>query len=318
MSLSPNASLWQSSAPANIMLMGEHSVVYGQPALACSLQSRITINWQARHDTQIRVESGLGHHQTDLANLTPHPNLKWVMAAIGHFKVHLKHGLTLTIESDFSATQGLGSSAAVLAALLGGLNAICQTHYDLEQLFNIGHKIILALQKRGSGTDLAASLQGGMILFQPQASIKIRPVKPLPTPFPFQLVYCGYKMPTADVLAQVAQNWHAQPELLDQLYRLMGQTTQAAYQALTQQDSNEFYRLANVYQGLMDTLGVNDATLSQLIYQARQQGFAASKISGSGLGDCILALGEGKTALFKAENLLNLTLSTEGLQVTRL
>jgi len=43
----------------------------------------------------------------------------------------------------------------------------------------------------------------------------------------------------------------------------------------------------------MDALGVNDATLSEMIWRLRAQPtILGAKISGSGLGDCVLGLGE--------------------------
>lgn len=286
----PHSSQLRSSAPANLMIMGEHSVVYGHPALACAINQRITIDWQQRNDNQIIIHSALAEHTTDLTHLHPHPKLAWVMAALKAFQPHLPHGLTLTIRSQFSSTIGFGSSAAVLAATLGGLNELCKTGFNLAQLFAMGHQIILNIQQRGSGTDLAASLTGGVIYFNPSDSNKITPVsQPALLQLPIHLIYCGYKTPTADVLAKVHQAWQNQPELLHNLYQLMAQTTQAAHQAWINQNPAEFFHLTNVYQGLMDALGVNDATLSQLIYQLRQQGADAAKISGSGLGDCVMA-----------------------------
>jgi mevalonate kinase len=47
-----------------------------------------------------------------------------------------------------------------------------------------------------------------------------------------------------------------------------------------------------MYQGLMDALGVNDLALSDIIYSLRKsEVILGAKISGSGLGDCVIALG---------------------------
>ena len=48
----------------------------------------------------------------------------------------------------------------------------------------------------------------------------------------------------------------------------------------------------NHYHGLLDALGVCDKTLATIVYTLRQQAAVlGAKISGAGLGDCILALG---------------------------
>lgn len=280
---------WVSRAPANIMLMGEHSVVYGQKALAAALNQTLHIEWETREDANVCIVSDLGQHQTSLKDLAPHPNFQWILETFRHFRPELSHGFNLTVKSEFGSTYGLGSSAAVLSAMLGGLFHYLNKPLEFGALFPVGLNIIHTIQKRGSGTDLATSLTGGMVLFDP----KNQTVKKLEQTLPLHLFYSGYKTPTAEVLAQVANLWHKHPDLLDQVYRLMGKVTEQSFQALVSRSFDDFYFFVDRYQGLMDTLGVNDRVLSELVYRLRQTpGIRASKISGSGLGDCVLAFGE--------------------------
>ncbi len=296
----PAYSKWQSSAPANSMILGEHSVVYGHPAIACALDQFIYIDWQSRCDQEIHIHSELANHSTDIQSLLTqkqaiHPQLKFVCHALAEFANHLPFGLTVRIRSEFSSTIGLGSSAAVLAAMLNGLNQITEQQKSILELFAIGHSIILKIQGRGSGTDLAASLSGGVIYFQPRSSehpLQIKSLTQLNQDFPVTLIYAGYKTPTAEVLSLVAKQWQNRPSALVALYQQMGQTTQSAFEALQQQDLTQFYTLCKTYQDLMTELGVNDATLSLLIEALSAcPSIQAAKISGSGLGDCVIGLG---------------------------
>ena len=284
---------WQSIAPANTMILGEHSVVYGKPAIACALDQFVTIHWQTRQDSAINIYSSLGEHHTQLDNITLHPKLTFVIAALQAFQSHLTCGLDIQVESEFSSTIGLGSSAAVLAAMLSGLNTICKTEYDLIQLFEIGHRVIIDLQGRGSGTDLAASLSGGTLFFQPKTVLQPLPsIQKLNIHLPLVLIYAGYKTPTAEVLRQVALAWQDKPNELEMLYRSMAQVTKQAFQALQNQELETFYQACNNYQILMDKLGVNDETIQKIIDALTQcEHIHCAKISGSGLGDCVLGIG---------------------------
>jgi mevalonate kinase len=291
---------WQSIAPANSMLLGEHSVVYGHPAIACALDQFMHIDWQSRPDNEIHIHSALAEHSTTIQNLLTqeqaiHPQLKFVCQALAAFAESLPFGLTMRIRSEFSSTIGLGSSAAVLAAMLSGLNQITKQQKSTVELFAIGHAIILKIQGRGSGTDLAASLSGGVIYFQPhsdQQPLEIKSLTQLNQDFPVTLIYAGYKTPTAEVLGVVAQQWQSRPAELAALYQEMGQTTQAAFKALQQQNLALLYNLFKTYQALMTKLGVSDATLSLLIEaMSACPTIQAAKISGSGLGDCVIGLG---------------------------
>ena len=53
-------------------------------------------------------------------------------------------------------------------------------------------------------------------------------------------------------------------------------------------------RMMNIQQGVMNALGVSTPLLNQLVDALKVlPGIYGAKISGSGLGDCIIGLGEG-------------------------
>jgi len=298
---------YYSQAPANTMILGEHSVVHGHPALACAVDQFVHIDWQVREDAAINIYSALGEHHTQLDNITLHPKLSFVIAALQTFQGDIPNGLDIKIESEFSSTIGLGSSAAVLAAMLSGLNAICQSKLNQNSLFNIGHKIILEIQGRGSGTDLAASLAGGVIYFQPKTQLQPQvSIQSMNIQLPLILIYCGYKTPTAEVLKQVALNWATKTHELEMLYRAMAKTTRSAFHALNKSKLNEFYQSLNHYQSLMDQLGVNDVTLQSIVDSMQScPSIHTAKISGSGLGDCVLGIGNLESCSLTAAESLN-------------
>ena len=61
----PQPNHWSSTAPGSLMLFGEHAVLHGQPAIACAINSWLTIHWSIRDDQQLIIESTLAHHHTD-------------------------------------------------------------------------------------------------------------------------------------------------------------------------------------------------------------------------------------------------------------
>lgn len=306
MSVATKPKQWQSQAPANTMILGEHSVVYGHPALACAVNQYVTIHWQQRDDNALNIYSALGEHHTQIQQISTHPKLTFAMAALQAFQPHLKFGLDIKIESEFSSTIGLGSSAAVLAAMLQGLNTICQTNKQTVELFEIGHAIILEIQKRGSGTDLAASFAGGIIFYQPKSEQNNQPrpvIENIHHPLELVLIYSGYKTPTAEVLEKVANDWQSKPKQLEMLYRSMAKTTRSAYHAIQNGELDEFYQECKTYQKLMTQLGVNDKTLESIVQALNGcVDICAAKISGSGLGDCVLGIGHANNCSSSSQN----------------
>ena len=258
-------------APGSIMLMGEHAVLFGEPALACAVEHWLEVELTPLADRRVEIDSALAHYQSDLDSLKPEPALSFVLAVVDVFGPRLKQGFHLAIRAGFSHQVGLGSSAAVTAAVTAALADFCGADTTPEALFDMALRAVHQAQNgRGSGTDLAASIYGGGI-----------PLRNNP-----------------EVLACVESRVCTEPTLYARLYRLMGQTCEAGRSALESADWTQLGQLMNLYQGLMDALGVNDATLSEMIWRLRAQPrIQGAKISGSGLGDCVLALGHMTEAL---------------------
>ena len=277
-------------APGSIMLMGEHAVLFGESALACALDHWLEVELTPLPGRQVEIDSALACYRSELDRLSPEPALSFVLAVIELYRPRLQQGFRLQIRSGFSHTVGLGSSAAVTAAVTAALAAFSGADTSAEALFDTALKAVhRAQQGRGSGTDLAASIYGGVIQYR----VSPRRVERLAGRPELALLYSGYKMKTPEVLALVEARAASEPELYAELYRLMGRTCEAARKAVDGGDWPRLGHLMNLYQGLMDALGVNDATLSEMIWRLRAQpGIEGAKISGSGLGDCVLALGK--------------------------
>ncbi|NRP28597.1 mevalonate kinase [Marinobacterium sp. xm-d-420] len=277
------------SAPGNLMLMGEHAILHGQPAIALAVGNRLSVSLIPRVDEVVTIESELGRYQSALSELTDDSTFSFMVAAIQLCQSKLKQGFDLKVSSQFSDQVGLGSSAAVTASTLACLLNFCGEPVTNDQVFKLALEAVHRVQfGRGSGTDLAASIWGGLIAYEMNGA-KVRPLKGTPD---IDLFYVGYKMKTPDVIALVNQRAEADPAIYASIYQLMGQVTRAAEEAIESQEWIRVGQLMDQYSGLMDALGVCDANLSDLQFRMRQQsGVLGAKISGSGLGDSVISLG---------------------------
>ncbi|WP_299194908.1 mevalonate kinase [uncultured Amphritea sp.] len=304
------------TAPGSLMLMGEHAVLFGQRALACAVDKRISVTLTPRQDRTVNIDSALAQYSGSLDGLKPEPALSFVLTAIERQVAKLPGGFDLLIRSEFSHTVGLGSSAAVTVAVVTALQAYSGNECGPQALFSESLAVVHQVQDgRGSGTDLVAAVYGGVVGYTvatADIAPQIRALQGIPT---ISLFYVGYKMKTPDVLQRVEGFAVQAPDLYAELYRLMGQTTEQAERAVDNSDWPQFGRLMNIYQGLMDALGVNNRDLAEIIYTLRSSPkVLGAKISGSGLGDCVLALGIPSDFQLSYEQ-IPITVSTEGVTV---
>ncbi|SFG06221.1 mevalonate kinase [Neptunomonas qingdaonensis] len=299
------------TAPGSIMLMGEHAVLFGHRAIACAVDKRMQVSLMPRADRVVVIRSALADYHSTLDDLEMDSRLNFVIFAIRQVAADLPNGFEVDIHSEFSHTVGLGSSAAVTAALVKALSIYQKEKLPRRMLFERALAVIHGVQGRGSGTDLAASVYGGLIGY----TVKPQQVSALNGLPPISLFYAGYKTKTADVLARVAEHTKAFPELYSSLYQLMHDTTIKAEDAIQKQNWPELGSLMNVYQGLMDALGVNDAVLSDIVYSLRRSdAILGAKISGSGLGDCVIALGTDESLSLGYESIA-VAVSGDGVEV---
>ncbi|MGB0733550.1 MAG: mevalonate kinase family protein, partial [Pontibacterium sp.] len=224
----------KATAPGSIMLMGEHAVLFGERAIACAVDKYITVTLTPVESDQISVNSALGTYQGSLTQLSDCAELSFVVAALRRFANRLPSGFVMNIEAGFSHTVGLGSSAAVTAAVVAVLRKVCSLTTAPADIFDDALNVVHSVQNgRGSGTDLVASIYGGLVAY----TVSPRQITPLNEGLPpISLFYAGYKTKTPDVLAKVEAYTQNHQSLFGGVYRLMGQTTEAAEAAMLKGD----------------------------------------------------------------------------------
>ena len=281
---------YKASAPGSLMLLGEYAALQGKPALVCAVDKRISVILTPRSDDKIEIFSEThGHYATTLSSLTIEKPFQFVLGTLKHYQPRMRHGCTLTITTEFSDQIGFGSSSAVTVATMATLITWIGIKMTQHDLLRQGRAIIRAVQGVGSGADIAASVYGGMVAYQaqPMSAEKIA------STYPVHALYAGFKTPTVDAIRQVQQRFAGHAELFESLCQAIGQ---CAYQGIQFARKNEWQKLGemmNVQQGLMESLGVSLPLLGNMVHDLRQQAtIHGAKISGSGLGDCVIGLGD--------------------------
>lgn len=304
------------SAPGSCIMLGEHAVLHGHPAIVAALEQRLQVSLQAcRGEAEhklgsVTIQSSLGNWHGNWqtlakCNVTGHP-LRFVLRAIQNVLALSEQAkwldenlwqLTITIDSAIDPTLGLGSSAAVTVATVGALQQWWQGHYSQQDILSFSVAVIRDVQGSGSGADAAASCYGGWVLYHADTvtalPLKVPSYQSLPV---FRLVSVGYKTPTPIVIALVQQWQQQDPKQYADIYAAMADCVKKATLAINHANWHELAQSMQAYQQHMVALGVCDegtqCTIDAIAAHAPTQDKPwACKISGSGLGDCVLCLG---------------------------
>lgn len=275
------------SAPASARLMGEHAVLRGGPALVFALHPRMTVAARLRKDSEIHIESKFGSEVCFLDTIQADGKHSFMKAAFLECKEFITSGVDLTVVSDFEHTVGLGSSAAITVATLGALLQLSFGHIDQEKCLKMAQSAIRAVQGEGSGADAAASVYGGVVKFYQDGCVTER----LSDSLPLHLAYSGMKTSTKEVIAVIRQKEQHEPSVVHSLFSVINHITEKAVQAIIQNDMVSFGLCLNEAHGCMVALGLENRALASLRGAfLSEETVLGCKISGSGLGDCIVVL----------------------------
>lgn len=274
------------SAPATLMLMGEHAVLRHYPCLVAAASPRLHVYLNPRHDKLICIRSDLGELTCACTDIEIKPPFTFILSLIKQLEKKLPQGFDLEIKSEFAANLGLGSSAATLIATAAALTKFCHQEDDL---FTLSKKSLIKVQGQGSGADLAAALLGGIIYY------KITPLtmEKLNADIPLVAIYSGSKMPTAEVINKVNQAETKDPVRYKEYFKEITKAVELAKAALLQSDIAELADAFILNQNLMEQMHLTNANIEHILKRLNNDaGILAAKISGSGLGDCVIGLGQ--------------------------
>jgi mevalonate kinase len=295
------------SAPAKLMLMGEHSVVFGKACIVTAISQKMQTVVQ-KIDQKILIlrakDLGLFNYQKKIDELGQKEipkEARFVEFIVKNIleKYNLKSqnfGLKIETESQFSSQFGFGSSSSVTICVAKAISELFNLSLSNQELFEICYQSVLQVQGKGSGFDIASGIWGGTILFKNKGQI----IKPLEIPgLDLVVGYSGQKYETVRVLNEVEELRKEFPQIIDKTYEDISELIDQAIAifgtneelvAKTKQNLKKLGKLMNFNQGYLEILGVGSFELSKIIYAARGAEAFGAKLSGSGKGDCAIAL----------------------------
>ena len=265
------------SAPGKLMLMGEHAVVYGYPCLVTAVDRRLTVSMEETADGMVTIDAPESNNTRFVTEAITIGTAAW---GINH------HGLHLATKSELG-NYGLGSSAGATVATLKALAVLFQKEVSNRELFELGRRVVVAVQGNGSGFDVAASVWGGTLYFA-DGGKTIQPIEL--EELPLLVAYSGVKADTVNLVAAVAQKRKQYPERVERVFESIGKLVLQAKEALMKQDWERFGKYMDFNQEYLRDLGVSTQKLESFISAAKHAGALGAKLSGAGGGDCVIAL----------------------------
>ena len=261
-------------AHSKIILIGEHAVVYGYPAISLPLlEVEVTCK-------VVPAESPWRLYEEDTLSMAVYASLEYLDITEACIRCE--------IDSAIPEKRGMGSSAAISIAAIRAVFDYYGADLPHDVLEILVNRAEMIAHMNPSGLDAKTCLSD-----QPIRFIKNVGFTELEMDLSAYLVIAdtGVYGHTREAI-QVVQS--KGKDALPFLHAL-GELTQQAEDAISQKDAEELGQIISQAHLHLKEIGVSSPEADSLVETALSHGALGSKMSGGGLGGCIIALADNLT-----------------------
>ena len=280
----------QESAPGKAILFGEHAVVYGKPAIAVPLSGiRAAVTGIATADALAIVAEDLAPFPLKIGG--EHAEQTSPLALMARLTAKRLGATKLTgefrIRSDIPIASGLGSGAAVSAALG---RAIAQLHGAKISDADL-NRLVFEVEKIHHGTP--SGIDNTVVVFEmPLYFVKGEGAEFISFGKPLRLVLAnsGIASLTRDAVADVRSLARGAPARTGRVFDEIGNIVNEARDCIERGERDRLGALMTANHRLLQALTVSSPELDVLVDAALGAGALGAKLSGGGRGGNIIAL----------------------------
>lgn len=256
-------------APGKVILLGEHGVVYGHPALAAPISRGVRAWGEPSAAPRLELPKALTDaHRDALERAFARAAKK---AGRPRVAVHL--------ESDLPLSMGLGSSGALAVAVARVLlEAKDAQPADLRRVEALALEMEREFHGTPSGVDHTTSARGTMIVYREGRVREVKAKKPIKVLVALVGPRAGTKV-TVGALRERQARW---PGRYRRFFREIGRLVEEGAKAVAAGDLPALGDAMNLNQGLLNALGLSSARLEDMVYRLRAAGALGAKLTGAG------------------------------------
>lgn len=272
----------EASAPGKIILLGEHAVVYGMPAIAVPISTLRACAVIKAKNIPLTIRSADFAANPDAS---PNPLERMRAMALDYFQSPHPRG-EIIIRSDIPIARGLGSGAAVSAAL-GRAIAMLLGRAIPDDVLN---RLVFEVEKIHHGTP--SGIDNTVVVYEkPVYFVKDQPIETLEIKQPLHILIAdtGQAALTREAVANVRQLYQRSPQTQTML-ETIGLTVEQARVCIRDGEHVRLGELMTENQQQLQWLNISSSKLDRLVDSALAAGALGAKLSGGGLGGNMIAL----------------------------
>ena len=283
----------RSSAFGKTILLGEHAVVYGRPALAVPLPVAVEATI-VDSDVSILIVPRWGVEQRIPTQEDRPQGLLGMLCTLIERLNLSERTMRVEIFPNVPRAMGLGGSAAIAVAVIRAFSEHYALQLKSDKINELAYECECAAHGSPSGVDNTLATYGKPIHFRRDQETKEPSFQELKIGSPIHVLIglSGKESLTAMMVAQVRDGREQNTAEYERVFDAIGKLTDGGVRAFQEGNIQKLGTLMNLCQGYLNGLQLSTPEIEELVHIARMHGALGAKLTGSGGGGSIVAIFE--------------------------
>lgn len=272
-----------------VILLGEHSVVYGRHAIAVPVPQTIRVKIEdCKESVMLMIPSWGIEYQLD-KDIEQRQSFEKPAGAILERLNLSNKGMRIEVFPDIPRGMGLGGSAAIAVAIIRGLS----NHFNLglsdEEVNGMAFESEKIAHGNPSGIDNTMATFGQPLIYRTGEPPLVERLN-INESFSLVVGFSRHEGVTAKTVRNVREGWRKNTAMYEKIFDDIDDLVLKSITAIQNNDFALLGQMMNFCQGLLNALQVSNPELERLIGLAREAGALGAKLTGGGGGGAMVAL----------------------------
>ena len=272
-----------------VILLGEHSVVYGRHAIAVPVPQTIRVKIEDCKESVVLMIPSWGiEYQLD-KDIEQRQSFEKPAGAILERLNLSNKGMRIEVFPDIPRGMGLGGSAAIAVAIIRGLS----NHFNLglsdEEVNGMAFESEKIAHGNPSGIDNTMATFGQPLIYRTGEPPLVERLN-INESFSLVVGFSRHEGVTAKTVRNVREGWRKNTAMYEKIFDDIDDLVLKSITAIQNNDFALLGQMMNFCQGLLNALQVSNPELERLIGLAREAGALGAKLTGGGGGGAMVAL----------------------------
>ena len=272
-----------------VILLGEHSVVYGRHAIAVPVPQTIRVKIEdCKENVMLMIPSWGIEYQLD-KDIEQRQSFEKPAGAILERLNLSNKGMRIEVFPDIPRGMGLGGSAAIAVAIIRGLS----NHFNLGLSDGEVNGMAFESEKiahgNPSGIDNTMATFGQPLIYRTGEPPLVERLN-INESFSLVVGFSRHEGVTAKTVRNVREGWRKNTAMYEKIFDDIDDLVLKSVTAIQNNDFALLGQMMNFCQGLLNALQVSNPELERLIGLAREAGALGAKLTGGGGGGAMVAL----------------------------